>query len=87
MGSCGVTARGGLWGLIQRGIMVLNVQHCAVQRANEESVSFSDSRPFLLGWSGFGCCLLTFVCSDPCFGQHSCFFTFVHLDLSLWLPD
>lgn len=60
----GVVARGGLWGLMQHGIMVLNVQHCAVQRANEESVSFSDSRPFLLGWSGFWCCLLRFVCSD-----------------------
>lgn len=27
-------------------------------------MSFSDSRPFLLGWSGFWCCLLRFVCSD-----------------------
>lgn len=61
----------GLWVLMQCEIMVSNVQHCAMQRANKEpkALSFSDFRPALVCWRGFfGAVFRHLSAWMPCFG-------------------
>lgn len=76
----------GFWVRMWYWIMVPNMQHTAVQKANKKTLSFSDFGHFWGCWSRFWCCLQTFVCLDALLWKStvaSC--TFVHPDFPLHL--